>query len=92
MLEFTDGGNITEDYDGVDTPVPWEARIEGVGALHKFVGKGVDGVSTAMTGKVSGKTVTKVTTEPENVICHRYDADTKGEKVIAPLGVHQRHS
>ena len=83
VLEFTDGGNITEDYDGVDTPVPWEARIEGVGALHKFVGKGVDGVSTAMTGKVSGKTVTKVTTEPENVICHRYDADTKGEKVIA---------
>lgn len=83
VLEFTDGGNITEDYDGVDTPIPWEARIEGVGALHKFVGKGVDGVSTAMTGKISGKTVTKVSTEPENVICHRYDADTKGEKVIA---------
>ncbi|MDO4502837.1 MAG: polysaccharide deacetylase family protein [Coriobacteriia bacterium] len=83
VLEFTDGGNIMEEYDGVDTPIPWEARIEGTGALHKFVGKGVDGVSTEMVGKVSGKKATKVTTEPENVICRQYDADTKGEKVIA---------
>lgn len=83
VLEFTDGGNRMEDYEGTETPIPWEARIEGVGALHKFTGKGVDGVSTTMVGKVSGATATKVTKEPENVICRQYSPNTKGEKVIA---------
>ena len=83
VVEFTDGGDIEEEYDGVDSPIAFTVSSEGSGALHVYEGDGTDGVETTKTGKISGKTATVTTTEPSNVVCRYYNVDVGDDKVIA---------
>lgn len=81
-VEISDGGNITENAQNSDDVIPVEAVEEGTGAIHRVTQEGHDGVSSTMTGEVSGKTVTKNTQEMQPRIYEKYNVDTKGEKVI----------
>lgn len=80
---FSDGGNIEEEADVTEEAIPHKAVDEGYGPIHVVESTGSDGVKTTKTGKISGKTVTQTTTEPQNRVYHRYYPDTGGEKVIA---------
>lgn len=80
---FSDGGNIEEDADITQEAIPCEVTDKGYGPIHVVENPGSDGVKTTKTGKVSGKTVTQTTSEPQDRLYRRYYPDTNGEKVIA---------
>ncbi len=82
-LVFSDGGNIEEDADVTETSIPYESTDQGYGPIHAVVNPGAEGVSTTKTGKISGKTVTQTTSEPQDRLYRRYYPDTNGEKVVA---------
>lgn len=80
---FSDGGNIEEESDAVEEPIPHETVDQGYGPIHVVDNPGADGVKTTKTGKISGKTVTQTTTEPQDRVYHRYYPDTGEDKVVA---------
>ncbi|MEG0072292.1 MAG: polysaccharide deacetylase family protein [Raoultibacter sp.] len=81
-IEITDGADITEEATTADKTIPIEVVEQGTGAIHRVTQPGQEGVSSTMTGKVSGKTVTKDTTEMQPRIYEKYAVDTQGDKVI----------
>ncbi len=82
VVNVTDGNDIVEDYDAVQTGIPYGATITGVGAVHKFTA-GEEGVLETRTGLVSGETLEKRIAEPVNVTCSEYNVNTGANKVIA---------
>lgn len=80
---FSDGGNIEEEADVFEEAIPFEVADKGYGPIHIVENAGSDGVKTTKTGKISGKTVTQTTAEPQDRLYRRYYPDTNGEKVIA---------
>jgi len=82
-VSFSNGDDIMEDWEGTQKEIPATFSGEGSGALGVYVGTGTPGIQSTMTGKVSGKTVTRITTEPSNVVFTRYNTYANGEKVIA---------
>ena len=82
VLDITDGKDIVEDYDVVESAVPYGTSIVGVGAVHKFE-EGVEGLMETHTGRLSGETVERQTVDPVNTTCTRYNLNTGADKVIA---------
>ena len=82
-VQFSNGDDIMEEWEGTQKEIAATFSGEGTGALGVFEGTGQPGIESTMTGKVSGKTVTRITTEPSNVIFRRYNTYANGEKVIA---------
>lgn len=82
VITLTDGGDIVEDYDHYETPVPYNMSITGLGAIHTFT-SGTEGVLETRTGLQSGEVVEKQTVDPQDANENRYDPDTNGDKVIA---------
>ena len=82
VLTLTDGKDIVEEYDAVESSIPFGASIVGVGAIHKFEG-GTEGTLETRTGRVSGETVEKRVTDPQNATCTEYNLNTGANKVIA---------
>ncbi len=80
---FSDGGNIEEDSDAVEEVLPCNVVDQGHGPIHVVQQPGTDGTKVTKTGKISGKTATQVTVEPQDRIYRRYYPDTGGEKVVA---------
>ncbi|MEG0620956.1 MAG: hypothetical protein RR477_07495, partial [Raoultibacter sp.] len=82
-IEITDGGNITEEATSAEEVIPAQAIEQGVGAIHQVTQLGQDGARSTLTGKVSGKTVTKDTAQMQPRIYEKYAVDTQGDKVVA---------
>lgn len=80
---FSDGGDIEEESDSTDEPIPHETVDQGYGPIHMVDNPGADGVKTTKTGKISGKTVTQTTAEPQDRVYRRYYPDTGEDKVVA---------
>ena len=91
VITVTDGKDIVEEYDATESKTPYSATITGVGSVHKFA-PGVEGVNETRTGRVSGETVEKRVTDPQNATCTEYNLSTGQNKVVAftfddgPLG------
>ncbi|MEF9925434.1 MAG: polysaccharide deacetylase family protein [Raoultibacter sp.] len=83
IIEITDGGNITEEATSTEEVIPTQAIEQGVGAIHRVTQLGQDGTRSTLTGKVSGKTVTKETAQMQPRIYEKYAVDTQGDKVVA---------
>ena len=81
-ITLTDGRDIVEDFESVETPIPFGATISGTGAVHKFE-PGVEGVLETRTGVVSGETVERQTVDPVDATSHQYNVNTGANKVIA---------
>ncbi|MEG2615490.1 MAG: polysaccharide deacetylase family protein [Raoultibacter sp.] len=81
-VEITDGTDTTEDADSANVTIPFEAIERGTGAIHQVTQQGQEGVRSTMTGKISGKTVTKDTTEVQPRVYEKYAVDTQGDKVV----------
>ncbi|MBQ9043324.1 MAG: polysaccharide deacetylase family protein [Eggerthellaceae bacterium] len=82
VVNVTDGNDIVEEYDAVQSSIPYGATIAGVGAVHKFVA-GEEGTMETRTGRISGETVEKRLVEPTNVTCQEYNLNTGANKVVA---------
>ena len=82
VLNVTDGKDIVEEYDSEEASTPFGAIITGVGAVHKFA-TGVEGVKEIRTGRVSGETVEKRVTDPQNATCTEYNLNAGQNKVVA---------
>ena len=82
VITLTDGKDVVEPYDAVESPVPFGASIVGLGAIHTFT-PGSDGVMETRTGKVSGEVVDKQTVDPVDLIETRADPDVGDRNVIA---------
>ena len=91
VITVTDGKDIVEEYDATESKTPYSATITGVGSVHKFA-PGVEGVNETRTGRVSGETVEKRVTDPQNATCTEYNLNAGQNKVVAftfddgPLG------
>lgn len=84
VIQLTDGADIMEEHTDTNPQViPYEFEKRGSGALHVFLSHGEEGEKVTRTGAVSGKTVEAITKEPVNRTLQYYNADTKGDKVIA---------
>lgn len=83
VVVFSDGLDVEEPSDVVESPAPFSASIDGVGAVHMIEGTGKDGVQATKTGSISGKTSTSIIEAPTNVVAKRFNIDTGEEKVIA---------
>lgn len=82
MVNVTDGNDIVEEYEAVQSGIPYGATIAGMGAVHKFTA-GEEGTLETRTGLVSGETVEKRVAEPVNVTCSEYNLNTGANKVVA---------
>lgn len=81
-VSITNGTDIMETYtDSDEAAIPYESKVQGVGALHVFTSKGEDGTKVTRTGEESGKTLEVVTKEPVNQVLQYYNVDTHGDKV-----------
>ncbi len=88
VVEISDGGDTTEEADVSEEPVPFETKNDDMGfsaywngSIH-LLSDGKDGVKTTKTGKISGRTVSEVTTQPINKGYRIYTAQPK-DKVVA---------
>ena len=81
-VTLSDGGDIVEEYDAVEEPVPFEASIVGGGPIHVF-SPGQDGVKEIRTGRVSGAVVEKQTVDPTDLLETCEDVNVGSDKVIA---------
>ena len=82
-VSYSDGKDIMEEYDHVDTKISAKSEIKGVGAIHKLEGSGEPGIWSKLTGKVSGIYTERQTKNPENVTCTQYNINPGNDKVIA---------
>ena len=87
-VQIGDGGDTTEESDSTEEPIPFERKDDDTsfgaywnGSIH-LLSDGKDGVKTTRTGKVSGRTVSEVTTQPINAGYRIYTAQPS-DKVIA---------
>lgn len=84
VIEVTDGDNTMESFVEEARVMPASARIEGVGAIHRYTHTGQDGEHIVRTGSVSGKTVeVEVTRQPVEEVIERFNVDTGGDMVVA---------
>ncbi len=81
-LQIEDGADATEDYETETVESEPGHQELGDGAIHVYV-PGETGQVEKRTGKVSGKTVEETVREGRDNIYLKYNADTKGEKVVA---------
>lgn len=85
VVTISDGLDVMEPYKETTETIPFE-RVEDEnywnGSMHVYI-PGSDGVRATRTGDYSGITVTEDTTPVVHNQWKIYDADTKGEKVIA---------
>lgn len=81
-LQIEDGADATEDYETETVESEPGQQELGDGAIHVYV-PGETGQVEKRTGKVSGKTVEETVREGRDNIYLKYNADTKGEKVVA---------
>ncbi len=82
QITLTDGTDIVEEYDAVESPVPYGMSIIGLGAIHTFA-KGTDGVMETRTGRLSGDVVEKQTVDPIDASETRFDPDPGDAKIVA---------
>lgn len=81
-VQIENGVDVTEDYDTETTESEPGHQELGEGAIHVYV-PGQTGKVEKRTGKVSGKTVEETVAEGRDAVYLKYNADTKGEKVVA---------
>ena len=81
-LQIEDGADATEEYETETVESEPGHQELGDGAIHVYV-PGETGQVEKRTGKVSGKTVEETVREGRDNIYLKYNADTKGEKVVA---------
>ncbi|MCI8305105.1 polysaccharide deacetylase family protein [Adlercreutzia muris] len=81
-LQIEDGADATEDYETETVESEPGHQELGDGAIHVYV-PGETGQVEKRTGKVSGKTIEETVREGRDNIYLKYNADTKGEKVVA---------
>ncbi len=82
-VRFFDGEDIEEASESSEVSIPFDTIDQGNGTIHVLESEGVEGTGIAKTGKISGKTVTQVITEPQNRVYCRYSPDIGDDKVIA---------
>ncbi|MDO4797819.1 MAG: polysaccharide deacetylase family protein [Coriobacteriales bacterium] len=88
VVQIGDGGDTTEESDSSEEAIPFERKDDDTsfgaywnGSIH-LLSDGKDGVKTTRTGKISGRTVSEVTTQPINAGYRIYTANPS-DKVIA---------
>lgn len=82
QITLKDGEDMVEEYDAVESPIPYGMNIVGLGAFHTFE-DGSDGVLETRTGRVSGEVVEKQTVDPVSAAENRADPVPGDAKVIA---------
>lgn len=83
VVTMTDGKDVEEPANVVETAIPWVPDVEGRGAIHLMEGSGQDGVKATKTGTISGKTAEQVIREPVNARQRNVTPDVGDDKVIA---------
>lgn len=83
VIVFIDGSDEEEPSDITTAEIPSETVVEGVGSLICIVDPGSPGVTTTKVGSISGLTVSEETTPVHNKTIVKYNADTRGQKIIA---------
>ena len=82
-VEFFDGDDIEEESESSEISIPFDTIDQGNGTIHVLESEGSEGTGISKTGKISGKTVTQVITEPQDRVYCRYSPDVGDDKVIA---------
>ena len=82
VVNLSDGKDVVEPYDAVESAVPFGVSIIGLGPIHTF-SPGTDGVMETRTGQISGEVVEKQTVDPIDLTETRAEPSVEGRKVIA---------
>lgn len=84
VVQISNGTDIMESYtDSEPEVLTHSVELQGVGAVHLYMGNGQDGEKVVRTGNESGITLDVVTKEAVNETVQCYNVDTHGDKVIA---------
>jgi peptidoglycan-N-acetylglucosamine deacetylase len=83
-ITVENGSDLTEDHDVTSSPIPFNVVMNGHGVIQKLKQRGVDGVSEAWKGKISGEQVNKgVIKNPQDLVVDTFSPRPEGRNVIA---------
>ena len=82
VIEVTDGDDMVEEYDAVQSSLPHDATVVGMGPICT-IEPGSNGVQEHRTGKISGEEIDRVTQEATEAHVEWFNVDVGDDKVIA---------
>lgn len=85
-IEFTDGGNVCEEYEATTESVMPYLRMEGTGYSLQYISQwGYPGERETRTGKESGEVADVITKEPQDCVVTCVDPYIDGDTKYAAL-------